>query len=146
MSHFQREITLLPGHKMDRNGHITVDSLRVPTITHKMKNSILCQAIEINGQKLETWKLLQLVWYPKKWVFTRTGDLMDLRSENVFAVEKMEFKTRISDQYHMQAIWYEYQNRRTGMGLLRDKCNITLYDQDDYVGLIKSLVIAGIRP
>jgi hypothetical protein len=141
----KRDIPVAPGYQIDRDGNVSVDTVRLPTLTITGKSGLKCLAVEISGNKIEVWKLIQIVWHPKKYVFTRTGDLLNLRRENVFVLEKMEFKNRFSDQTDIQKVWYAYTMEQKPVSLLRDHTGMTAFDEEDYMALIKSLTLAAIR-
>ena len=142
---FKRSIPMLPGWSIDRNGHVYDPQRRVETLTMKEKNGLQCRGVEINGEKFPVWKLIQLIWSPGKKLFTRSGDLMDYRTPNIFTFVKLEAKTRIEDQLHQQVVWYHYRYKQRKVSELREATGMLEYDEEDMLGLIKGLVFAEIR-
>ena len=145
MSSLKRSLPIAPEYNIDRDGNVSVDTVRLPTLTISGANGLRTLGVEIKDNRIEVWKLMALVWYDRKPIFTRCGSLMNMSRGNLFTVGTWAFKHRISDQSHQHAAWYEYQSRGCPISGLRDATGLTIYDDSDFQGLIQSLVLAGVR-
>jgi len=139
----KRPISWAPDLTIDRNGVVWNGHVRVPTTGLLSQHGVKQLAVNIDGEPVVVWRLLATIWYEGRMILPRDGNAMNYHADNTIDLKSVS-SLKISDPDEILKIWVKYCE-----GIccwqLAEKTGIHLYSRDEFYGLIKDILIAGIR-
>lgn len=140
----KRTITWAPSLSIDRNGTVWESHKRFPTTKTLSKHGVKMLAVIIDDREFPVWKLLTHIWYENRLILPRDGNAMNCHADNTIDLKKVSHSMNISDPDEILKIWVTYCSG-VPCWQLAEKTGIHVYSRDEFYGLIRDILIAGIR-
>lgn len=140
----KRSITWAPHLTIDRNGVVWNGHVKTPTTHVTSKYGVRMLAVNIDDRPVAVWKLLSHIWYENRMVLPRDGNAMNFHADNTIDLKKVSQSMNISDPEEILVIWVKYCSGFS-CWQLAEKTGIHVYSRDEFYGLIKDILVAGIR-
>lgn len=154
----KRAIPFSPGFSIDRNGvvwtgeghHRRVETTSMLSPKGVQVLAVILDADDSGGslpvrKTFAVWKLLSQIWYENKIVLPRDGNAMSLISDNVILLGSVSDIAggAIADMDEILLVWTTY-SKGVGCWNLAEKTRLVRYSRDQFFGLIKDVLVAGI--
>ena len=135
-----------PGLTIDKNGAIWTGHIRVQTVTTESRFGVAILSVDIGDKRYDVWKILSQAWYDGAVLLTRTGTMLSFKADQTIALKSVTRSSTkvISDPDEIQLAWQKY-NQGISCWELAEKTGLIFYTRDEFVSLIKDILVAGIR-
>lgn len=140
-----------PGLTIDKNGRIWKGHMSIYTVTTQSRFGVSIASVDIGSpesgyKRYDVWKILSQAWYEGAVLLTRTGNMLCFNSDQTIAIKSVTRASTkvISDPDEIQLVWQKY-NEGVSCWELAEKTGLIFYTRDEFVSLIKDILVAGIR-
>jgi len=129
---------------IDTNGIVWDGDKRYPsTSVYRRDKSMIYSGIVVEGQTFLIWKLLSKIWYENRLILTRSGSLSSWKADDTFPLVSVSSNV-ITDPEEIHWIWMNYCMGVPCRDMAR-KTGLVAYCREDFVRLVKDVLIGGIR-